>query len=119
MQKVTALPGRKVQLECNVEGFPRAEISWEFSPERGELGISIQTDERYIKEEFLLSEYSTRTVLTINEFSKKVNNCKMMIVKLILFLQDVGLYVCGAKNEMNKDGDKVDGVVYLNMETGL
>ena len=67
------MPGRKVQLECNVEGFPRAEISWEFSPERGELGISIQTDERYIKEEFLLSEYSTRTVLTINEFSKRVN----------------------------------------------
>ena len=26
--------------------------------------------------------------------------------------------MCGAKNEMNKDGDKVDGVVYLNMETG-
>ena len=42
----------------------------------------------------------------------------MMEVKLILFMQDVGLYVCGAKNEMNKDGDKVDGVVYLNMETG-
>ena len=27
---------------------------------------------RYIKEEFLLSEYSTRTVLTISKFSKKV-----------------------------------------------
>jgi len=101
VQKVTAMQGRKVQLECNVEGFPRPEISWEFSPERGEEGLIIHTDKRYIKEEFLLSEYTTRTVLTINEFSKK----------------DVGLYVCGARNEMNKEGDKVDGVVYLNMET--
>ena len=34
------------------------------------------------------------------------------------YLQDVGLYACGARNEMNKDGDKVDGVVYLNMDRG-
>ena len=32
--------------------------------------------------------------------------------------QDVGLYVCGARNAVNKDGDKESGVVYLNMEKG-
>ena len=31
---------------------------------------------------------------------------------------DVGLYVCGASNEMNRDGDRVEGVVYLNMDPG-
>ena len=72
VQKVTAQGGRRVQLECNVEGFPRPEISWEFSSERGELGVAIHTGGRYIKEEFLLSADSTRTVLTINEFSKSV-----------------------------------------------
>ena len=117
VQKVTAMQGRKVQLECNVEGFPRPEISWEFSPERGEEGMIIHTDKRYIKEEFLLSEYTTRTVLTINEFSKKVNTTAEDDSGEVS-VQDVGLYVCGARNEMNKEGDKVDGVVYLNMETG-
>ena len=33
-------------------------------------------------------------------------------------VQDVGLYVCGARNEMNINGDSVDGVVYLNMDLG-
>ena len=32
--------------------------------------------------------------------------------------EDVGLYVCGASNEMNRDGDRVEGVVYLNMDPG-
>jgi hypothetical protein len=34
------------------------------------------------------------------------------------YVQDVGLYVCGARNEMNINGDSVDGVVYLNMDIG-
>ena len=34
------------------------------------------------------------------------------------FSQDAGLYVCGARNAMNKDGDKGKGVVYLNTEKG-
>ena len=57
---------------------------------------------RYTKEEFLLSEYTTRTVLSLRNFSR----------------EDVGLYVCGASNEMNRDGDRVEGVVYLNMDPG-
>ena len=32
------------------------------------------------------------------------------------YVQDVGLYSCGARNEMNTDNDRVDGVVYLNMD---
>ena len=54
VQKVTAMPGRKVQLECNVDSFPRAEISWEFSPERGEVGVNIQTDDRWGREKMAI-----------------------------------------------------------------
>ena len=36
----------------------------------------------------------------------------------MLFFQDAGLYVCGARNTVNKDGDKQNGVVYLNMAKG-
>jgi len=100
VQKVNASPGRKVQIECNIESYPRADVSWEFTAERGEPPLPILSDNKYTKEEFLLSEYTTRTVLSIKNFTK----------------EDVGLYACGARNEMNKDGDKVDGVVYLNMD---
>ena len=41
-----------------------------------------------------------------------------LIFILHCVLQDVGLYICGAKNEMNGNGDKVDGIVYLNMDAG-
>lgn len=44
---------------------------------------------------------------------------KIPFIEFFLHLQDVGLYFCGAKNEMNGDGDKVDGVVYLNMDPGM
>ena len=39
-------------------------------------------------------------------------------LKMSFFSQDAGLYVCGARNAMNKDGDKGKGVVYLNTEKG-
>ena len=32
--------------------------------------------------------------------------------------QDAGVYVCGASNAVNQDGDKENGVVFLNMEKG-
>ena len=50
----------------------------------------------------MLGPATTRSVLTISSFTK----------------QDVGLYTCSASNEMNKAGDKEDGLVYVNMETG-
>ena len=71
--QVTAMAGRKVQLECNVEAFPRAEVTWEFSSERGETPRPLESGLKYNTEEFLLSQYSTRTVLTITNFSKEVN----------------------------------------------
>ena len=70
--QVSAMAGRKVQLECNVESFPRAEVTWEFSSERGETPRPLQSSLKYNTEEFLLSQYSTRTVLTITNFSKEV-----------------------------------------------
>ena len=73
MPQVSAMAGRKVQMECNVEAFPRAEVTWEFSSERGETPRPLETSMKYNTEEFLLSQYSTRTVLTISNFSKEVN----------------------------------------------
>ena len=70
--KLKAKAGARVQLECNVEAFPRAELSWEFSSERGEEPRPLETNQKYNKEEFLLSQYSTRTVLTIENFTKEV-----------------------------------------------
>ena len=70
--KLSARAGTRVQMECNIEAFPRAELSWEFSSERGEEPRPVETDRKYNKEEFLLSQYSTRTVLTISNFSKEV-----------------------------------------------
>ena len=89
VQKVNASPGRKVQIECNIESYPRADVSWEFTAERGEPPLPILSDNkwvsgakyflifseiifRYTKEEFLLSEYTTRTVLSIKNFTKEV-----------------------------------------------
>lgn len=70
--KVVARAGSRVQMECNIQAFPRAELSWEFSSERGEEPRPLQTGGKYNKEEFLLSQYNTRTVLTIANFTKEV-----------------------------------------------
>ena len=32
--------------------------------------------------------------------------------------QDVGLYTCGARNELSGRGERVEGVVYLSIEQG-
>ena len=77
-------------------------MTWDFSGERGEPPTPLDSDLKFTKEEFLLSQYTTRTVLSIKNFTK----------------EDVGLYICGARNELNRDGSKVDGVVYLNMNPG-
>lgn len=49
VQKVNASPGRKVQLECNIESYPRADVSWEFSSERGSPALAIESDNKYEK----------------------------------------------------------------------
>ena len=46
VQKVSASPGRRVQLECNVEAFPRAEVTWEWRGERGAPPTSIESDSK-------------------------------------------------------------------------
>ena len=70
--KLSARAGTRVQMECNIEAFPRAELSWDFSPERGAEPRPLESSLKYNKEEFLLSQYSTRTVLTITNFTKEV-----------------------------------------------
>ena len=57
--KVLGQAGRKVQLECNIEAFPRAKVSWEFSSERGQAPVPILSSQKYNKEEFLLREDSS------------------------------------------------------------
>ena len=32
--------------------------------------------------------------------------------------QDVGLYTCGARNELSGRGERAEGVVYLSIEQG-
>ena len=56
--KLSARAGTRVQMECNIEAFPRAEVSWEFSPERGQAPVPILSSQKYNKEEFLLREDS-------------------------------------------------------------
>ena len=46
VQKVSASPGRRVQLECNVEAFPRAEVTWEWRGERGAPPTRIESDSK-------------------------------------------------------------------------
>ena len=43
---------------------------------------------------------------------------KAFLEFLTLTFQEVGIYNCVSKNEMNKAGDRVKGVVYLNMGQG-
>ena len=68
VQKVTAYPGEKVTLECLTESFPRGIHYWE----RGDTGQMIYNDDKFNKEEFLTELYTTKTVLTITNFTKQV-----------------------------------------------
>ena len=38
--------------------------------------------------------------------------------KLLYMKQDVGLYTCGARNELSGRGERAKGVVYLSIEQG-
>ena len=86
----------KTMFSLQVESFPAADITWEFTPERGEVataldnglrlfvwlvmlvgGVSRPSCFRYVKEDFILTDYSsndhtTRSVLSIKQFQKKV-----------------------------------------------
>ena len=44
VQKVNASPGRKVQIECNIESYPRADITWEFTGDRAQPPTTIESD---------------------------------------------------------------------------
>ena len=59
------------------------------------------SNSKYLTHEFILSEYSIRSRLTIRDFNS----------------QDIGIYKCTCKNVMNT-GDRVEGMVFLAMEKG-
>jgi len=96
-QHVTSVEGKTISLSCEIESYPRAEIFW---VKRDVPYQPIQTSGRFIKEDFHVTDYKTKTVLTIYNYTN----------------QDTGLYDCRAKNEMNLKGDTVDGVIYLNTD---
>eukprot|EP00088_Acartia_fossae_P055422 TRINITY_DN64286_c0_g1_i1.p1 TRINITY_DN64286_c0_g1~~TRINITY_DN64286_c0_g1_i1.p1 ORF type:complete len:440 (-),score=54.36 TRINITY_DN64286_c0_g1_i1:68-1387(-) len=86
--------GKTAVLMCEVESYPRAEITW---VKRNQPYVSMSGG-RYIKEDFHLNDYKTKSVLNIYNYTS----------------QDEGLYDCRSKNEMNMNSKTVDGVIYLN-----
>ncbi|XP_023341856.1 lachesin isoform X2 [Eurytemora carolleeae] len=96
-QHIRGVLGKTIGLECEIESFPRAEISW---VKRDPPYDPIETGGRFIKEDFHSTDYKTKSVLTIYNYTN----------------QDSGLYTCKARNEMNIKGDSVDAIIYLNSE---
>ena len=61
-----------------------------------------RSNSKYLTHEFILSEYSIRSRLTIRDFNPA----------------DIGIYKCTCKNDMNT-GDRVEGMVFLALEKGI
>ena len=71
VQKVNASPGRKVQLECNIESYPRADVSWEFSSERGSPALAIESDNKYEKTLTEMDNHFPGAFFTLVPFNPK------------------------------------------------
>jgi len=96
--RITAALGQSVELECQIEAYPRGIYFWEL--ESGET-LSPNTEkfmQHAIEQEE--NDYSVYSRLTIHDFSR----------------EDAGVYKCVCKNEVtNGIGDRSEDSVYLTM----